>query len=64
MKAESLVSSIRDAIDSHVIIKPFTDGEEGVKNADIVVTATAASTPILKKEWLKPTAHVNGIEIV
>ena len=35
--------------------------EEAVFGADGVVTATAASDPILRGEWLKPGCHVNAV---
>ncbi len=35
--------------------------EEAVRDADIVVTATHAMTPILQGGWLKEGAHVNAI---
>jgi len=35
--------------------------EAAVKNADIIITATMATKPILKKEWVKDGAHINAI---
>jgi ornithine cyclodeaminase/alanine dehydrogenase-like protein (mu-crystallin family) len=35
--------------------------EEAVRGADVVVTATSSSEPVLRREWLKPGAHVNAV---
>lgn len=35
--------------------------QEAVKGADVIVTVTSAVTPILKADWVKPGAHINGI---
>jgi thiomorpholine-carboxylate dehydrogenase len=38
-----------------------TSAEEAVRGADVVVTVTHASEPVLKGEWLKPDVHVNAV---
>lgn len=35
--------------------------EEAVRGADVVVTATNAREPVLRREWLKPGTHVNAV---
>jgi len=35
--------------------------EEAVRSADVVVTATNSTTPVLKGAWLKPGCHVNAV---
>jgi ornithine cyclodeaminase/alanine dehydrogenase-like protein (mu-crystallin family) len=35
--------------------------EEAVRGADVVVTATSSTEPVLSREWLKKGAHVNVI---
>ena len=39
----------------------YQSAEECVKDADVIVTATFASSPILKAKWIKPGAHINGM---
>jgi alanine dehydrogenase len=40
---------------------PANSGEEACKYADIVLTATTSSKPVLKREWLKEKVHVSAI---
>ena len=35
--------------------------EEAVREADVVVTVTNSAEPVLRREWLKPGAHVNAV---
>ena len=34
---------------------------EAVEGADVVVVATAATSPVLNGEWVKPGAHINAV---
>jgi ornithine cyclodeaminase/alanine dehydrogenase-like protein (mu-crystallin family) len=35
--------------------------EEAVRDADVVVTVTNSAEPVVRREWLKPGAHVNAV---
>jgi len=35
--------------------------EEAAQGADVIVVATAATTPVLRGEWLAPGAHINAV---
>jgi ornithine cyclodeaminase/alanine dehydrogenase-like protein (mu-crystallin family) len=35
--------------------------EEAVRGADVIVVATAATTPVLRGEWLAPGVHINAV---
>ncbi len=38
-----------------------TTAEQAVRGADIIVTATSAKEPVIKREWVKPGAHINAV---
>ncbi|HZM85621.1 MAG TPA: ornithine cyclodeaminase family protein [Blastocatellia bacterium] len=42
-------------------IEPVEDVESAVRGADLIVTATTAAEPILKREWISPGAHLNVV---
>ena len=42
-------------------VQATSTAEEVVRAADILVTATTASQPIVKGEWIKPGTHINAI---
>ncbi len=44
-----------------VTLNPASSAEEAVRAADIVVTATTSSNPVVLGEWLAPGMHVNAI---
>jgi ornithine cyclodeaminase len=43
------------------IIEPADTIEAALQGADLIVTATSAREPIIKREWLSPGAHINAI---
>jgi alanine dehydrogenase len=42
-------------------IRAAASAEEAVRGADVVVTATTSSTPVLSGEWLAPGVHINAV---
>jgi alanine dehydrogenase len=42
-------------------VRAATSAEEAVWGADVVVTATTSSTPVLSGEWLAPGVHINAV---
>jgi len=43
----------------HLPARICTSVEEAVSGADIIVTVTSSSEPVLKREWISPGAHIN-----
>jgi ornithine cyclodeaminase/alanine dehydrogenase-like protein (mu-crystallin family) len=44
-----------------VKVEGVGSGEEAVRDADIIVTSTTASEPVLEGKWLRPGVHINAI---
>jgi ornithine cyclodeaminase/alanine dehydrogenase-like protein (mu-crystallin family) len=42
-------------------IEPVATAEEAIRDADLIVTATTAREPVLKREWISDGAHINAI---
>ncbi len=38
-----------------------SSAEDAVRGAHVVVTATSAREPVLRREWLRPGAHINAV---
>lgn len=60
-KAENRARFCADLARPGVVLSAADSAEEAVRGADIVVTATTATEPVLRGDWLKPGAHVNAI---
>jgi ornithine cyclodeaminase/alanine dehydrogenase-like protein (mu-crystallin family) len=44
-----------------VAVEPMNSGEEAVRGADILITATSATKVVLEGEWLTPGMHINAM---
>lgn len=42
-------------------VRVCSSAQEAVTGADVIVTVTMATTPILFGDWVKPGAHINGM---
>ncbi len=58
-KAAQLAARLSAELD--IPITAETDGEEAVASADIIVTTTPATSPILHAAWLRPGQHITAM---
>ena len=42
-------------------VEEVSSPEEAVRAADVLVTATSAPEPVVRREWVKPGVHVNAV---
>ena len=57
--AVQLVQEMQDKVPFQ--IEPVGSNEAAVRDADIIVTATSANEPVVKREWIADGAHINAI---
>ena len=48
---------------SEVAVKAFEGAEDAARGADIICTTTAATSPILKGDWISKGTHVNAVGV-
>jgi ornithine cyclodeaminase len=58
-KAENLARALTDALG--IPVSPAADPAAAVTAADVVLTTTPATEPILKADWLRPGQHVTAM---
>jgi len=58
-KAEAAAAAMRDKLG--IDVAAATTAEAAVSGADIVVTTTPASSPLIRDEWLAPGQHVTAM---
>jgi ornithine cyclodeaminase len=61
-KAQRLSNLLEEkALDKQGVIKVHEHPEEAVRLADILVTATNSTGPVLSEAWVRPGTHINAI---
>jgi ornithine cyclodeaminase/alanine dehydrogenase-like protein (mu-crystallin family) len=58
-KAAALAASLRPHVDADLTAAPSVP--ETVTGADIIVTVTSSRTPVLRRDWIQPGAHINAV---
>ena len=58
-KCELFCREMTRLLDIEVV--PVDSAQEAVEEADILITATTASEPVVRGEWVKPGCHINAI---
>lgn len=57
-RRDSFIRSLRETVSLEI---NAADPEGAARAADVIVTATGASDPVLLGEWVKPGTHINAV---
>ncbi|MFQ5762339.1 MAG: ornithine cyclodeaminase family protein [Candidatus Bathyarchaeia archaeon] len=57
--ADAFVKRLRDQVE--LKLEAVSDVKRAVEDADIVVTATLATTPVVKDEWIREGTHITAL---
>ncbi len=58
-KSEAFALKIRNTLD--ISVRVAATAEDVVRKADVLITATPAEKPIIKRDWLRPGLHITAI---
>ncbi|MCX8074451.1 MAG: ornithine cyclodeaminase family protein [Clostridia bacterium] len=58
--ASIYISEIK-TIYPELIVEQYDSIEDSIKEADIIITTTYSSTPLLKSEWIKDGTHITAV---
>jgi len=52
---------VEQAGDAGAELSVASSAQDALRDADVVVTATSSREPVLRRDWLKPGAHLNAV---
>jgi ectoine utilization protein EutC len=58
-RVKEYVAAMNDSLDARIV--PASTAEEAVSGSDIVVTATMATSPVVKASWLSEGMHITAM---
>jgi len=65
VEEERFIDQLEQIAPNVRFVQAYTDGQQSMSQADILVTATSAQAPLLKAAWMKPGSfysHIGGWE--
>jgi ornithine cyclodeaminase/alanine dehydrogenase-like protein (mu-crystallin family) len=60
-QASALAGQGSDGGGAKLDVSVAPTAQEALRDADVVVTATSSRDPVLRRDWLKPGAHLNAV---